>query len=57
MCVLNTNETDMQLQTDRFVEVMSESNMLLDVLNGEKLSNTRSILIPSMSFRLFELKK
>ncbi len=57
MCVLNTNETDMQLQTDRFVEVMSESNMLLDVLNGEKLSNTISILMPPMSFRLFELKK
>ena len=56
MCVLNTNDTDTELKTDRFAEVMSGYPILVDQLNDRNFKANSSINIPAMSFQLFELK-
>jgi len=56
MCVLNTNESDTELKTERFQEILSGKKMLVDVLDHKNTLMTSSIIIPSMTFKLFEIQ-
>ena len=56
MVVINNNETDQTLQTDRFAESLKTYTSGTDVLTGVKYDLTSSIILPKESALILELK-
>jgi len=56
MVIINNNETDQTLQTDRFAESLKTYTSGTDVLTGVKYDLTSSIILPKESALILELK-
>lgn len=56
MVILNNNETDQVLNTERFVKDLKNKSVGIDVISGEKYNLTSSITIPKQTSLILELK-
>jgi len=56
MVIINNNETDQTLKTDRFAESLKTNTSGTDVMTGVKYDLTSSIILPKESTLILELK-
>ena len=56
MVILNNNQTDQVLNTERFVKDLKNKSVGIDVVSGEKYILTSSITIPKQTPLILELK-
>lgn len=57
MVITNTDQTDKELDTTRFAELMAGFKSAKEVLSAQQISNLSSIKVPSMSSLVLELEK
>jgi glycosidase len=56
MVILNKNNQDKTIDTDRFNEVMSNCTSGEDIISGKKISDLKKIDVPASSAMIIELK-